>query len=205
MAPSAHPGHNGIYVDLFGGGADPARARLMDSVTDLRATAMKNQFGLCVLIRATVALWMMSACVQIRAQNLGDEILSIVVDQWLPLTPVGSFADVATNVPASEIERKSNDDLCVTAENMIGAKSSPAGQSWATHFGPDGATAPPFVTEGNFDGDHDLDITDFNFLASNFALEGCGASARAVCTSFGAAGPNAVGCDTSTVGNHTFH
>ena len=30
--------------------------------------------------------------------------------------------------------------------------------------------------EGNFDGDPDIDITDFNFLASNFASDGYGAS-----------------------------
>ena len=30
--------------------------------------------------------------------------------------------------------------------------------------------------EGNFDGDPDVDITDFNFLASNFAPDGYGAS-----------------------------
>jgi len=29
---------------------------------------------------------------------------------------------------------------------------------------------------GNFDGDDDIDITDFNFLASNFAPDGYGAS-----------------------------
>ena len=30
--------------------------------------------------------------------------------------------------------------------------------------------------EGNFDGDNDIDITDFNFLASNFAPDGYGTS-----------------------------
>ena len=47
----------------------------------------------------------------------------------------------------------------------------------ATHFDPDGATAPHSWLEGNFDGDNDIDITDFNFLASNFAPDGYGASA----------------------------
>ena len=41
---------------------------------------------------------------------------------------------------------------------------------------PDGATAPHSWLEGNFDGDNDIDITDFNFLASNFAPDGYGAS-----------------------------
>ena len=49
--------------------------------------------------------------------------------------------------------------------------------SLATHFDPDGATAPRSWTEGNFDGDNDVGITDFNFLALNFAPEGYGASA----------------------------
>ena len=41
---------------------------------------------------------------------------------------------------------------------------------------PDGATAPHSWLEGNFDADGDIDITDFNFLASNFASDGYGAS-----------------------------
>jgi len=39
------------------------------------------------------------------------------------------------------------------------------------------ATAPHSWTEGNFDGDDDIVITDFNFLAANFAPDGYGASA----------------------------
>ena len=35
----------------------------------------------------------------------------------------------------------------------------------------------PLWHEGNFDGDDDIDITDFNFLASNFAPGSYGASA----------------------------
>ena len=34
----------------------------------------------------------------------------------------------------------------------------------------------PFWDEGNFDGDNDIDITDINFLASNFVPDGYGAS-----------------------------
>ena len=40
-----------------------------------------------------------------------------------------------------------------------------------------GAMTPLLWLEGNFDGDEDIDITDFNFLANHFAPEGDGASA----------------------------
>ena len=46
---------------------------------------------------------------------------------------------------------------------------------WPNHFDPTGNGDPlngPFWNEGNFDGDGDTDITDFNFLASNFAPSG---------------------------------
>ena len=81
-----------------------------------------------VQIRATLALWIVSACVQVLTQNPGDEILNIVVDQRLTLAPVGSFAGVATNVSAPEIERTSNNDLYVKSENLNFQKSSDAGQ-----------------------------------------------------------------------------
>ena len=45
------------------------------------------------------------------------------------------------------------------------------------NFDPDGAKAPHSCLEGNFDGDNDIDITDFNFLASHFAPGRYGASA----------------------------
>ena len=38
-------------------------------------------------------------------------------------------------------------------------------------------TAPHSWTAGNFNGDHSIDITDFNFLAANFAPDGYGTSA----------------------------
>ena len=115
---SAYPRDNGSDVDLLGGGADPVGLRLMGSVTDLGAAAMKSQFGLCVLVRAMLALWMVSACVQVPAQNPSSEILNILVDQRLTLTPVRSFAGVATNVPVPEIERTGNHDLYVKSENL---------------------------------------------------------------------------------------
>ena len=54
----------------------------------------------------------------------------------------------------------------------------------ASHFDPDGATAPHSWTEGNFNGDNTIDITDFNFLASNFASDGYGISVIPEPTSF---------------------
>ena len=35
----------------------------------------------------------------------------------------------------------------------------------------------PFWDEGNFNGDRDVDITDFNYLADNFAPDGYATSA----------------------------
>ena len=43
-----------------------------------------------------------------------------------------------------------------------------------SHFDTDGDTAPNSWNEGNFDGN--IDITDFNFLASNFVPDGYGMS-----------------------------
>ena len=47
----------------------------------------------------------------------------------------------------------------------------------AHFFDASGRFGPNEWWEGNFDGDDDVDITDFNFLASNFAPDGYGTSA----------------------------
>ena len=51
-----------------------------------------------------------------------------------------------------------------------------------SHFDTDGDTAPNSWNEGNFDGN--IDITDFNFLASNFVPDGYEASAVSETTVF---------------------
>ena len=48
------------------------------------------------------------------------------------------------------------------------------GSTVASNFDPDGATGPHSWLEGNFNGDDDIDITDFNLLESNFMPGGYG-------------------------------
>ena len=83
-----------------------------------------------VLIRARLVffIWLMSVGVEVP----GDELLNIVVDQRITLAAVGDFQGAPTNVPSPEVERASNDDLYVKAENLNFYKSTDNGQSWST-------------------------------------------------------------------------
>ena len=76
---------------------------------------MSQRMRICYLL---CLLETLAASTGPLAPAAGNDLLNIVVDQRLTLAPVGSFAGAPTNVPSPEIERASNNDLYVKAENL---------------------------------------------------------------------------------------
>ena len=61
---------------------------------------------------------------------MASEPLSVVVDRRFVIEPKGGFSNVYTNVPGPGLQRASNGDLYVKAENWKLYKSRDAGQTW---------------------------------------------------------------------------
>ena len=81
-----------------------------------------------------LVLVLFGLCLQepVLAEGEGDAYLNVFVDNRVIIAPQGSFTGAPTNVPCPEVERASNGDLYVRAENSKFYKSTDGGLTWTS-------------------------------------------------------------------------